>query len=89
MSSWVRQHSLGLFLVLLFLAFTTTSLVTGWFEFSSEQSDHGQPVEAAAFWLWWVFEYTMSLVADVFGLLLIVFATKWLREIGSAESKDN
>lgn len=41
------------------------------------------PVES--FWVWWLYEYNTSLVADVFGAILLVLLSKRLREIGSAE----
>lgn len=63
------------------------TLVVGWFEFVSEEESHGQPVEVWVFVRWWSFEYSMSLVADVFGAILLVKLTKRLREIGSAEDK--
>lgn len=85
--SWVRRHSLGLTLAAFFLAFTAGTLVFGRAEYAAEQAAHGQPPDVAGFWIWWVFEYLMSLVADVFGLLLIVMLTKRLYELGSAESR--
>jgi hypothetical protein len=85
--SWLRHHSLGLTLVAVFAAFTTATLILGWHEYTAEQTAHGQPPDQAGFWVWWTFEYAMSLVADVFGLVLIVFLTKRLYELGSAESK--
>jgi hypothetical protein len=39
------------------------------------------------FWTWWIWEYNISLVADTFGVILIVLASKVFREKGSAESK--
>jgi hypothetical protein len=84
--SFLRRHGLGLTLAGMFLTFTAVTLVTGWFEFASEQRVHGQPVTVGDFWLWWVFEYSMSLVADIFGALILVMLTKRLFEIGSAES---
>lgn len=71
------------------MAFTVTTLVTGWFEFSAEEEQHGGRATAGGFALWWAFEYSMSLVADVFGAILLVVLTKRLREIGSAEDKDS
>jgi hypothetical protein len=85
--NWLRRHGLGLTLAGVLLAFTTATLVLGWREYTTEQQTHGQAVDTAGFLLWWWFEYTMSLVADVFGVLLIVMLTKRLHEIGSAESK--
>lgn len=83
---WLRRHGLGVTLVATFLAFTAATLILGWHEYAAEQSEHGQPVDDAGFWLWWAWEYAMSLVADVFGACLLVLLTKRLREVGSAES---
>lgn len=87
MRTWVQRHGLGIVVSLVFLAFTAATLVLGRNQYLSDQAAHGQP--DAGFWLWWSFEYAMSLVADVFGIVLLVFLTKRLREIGSAEDKGN
>lgn len=84
---WVRKHSLGLVLLGFLALFTAATLILGQYEYAAEQTAHGQPADPAGFWVWWTFEYAMSLVADVFGLVLIVFLTKRLYELGSAESK--
>jgi hypothetical protein len=86
---WLREHGLGVALVVIFAILTSLTLLTGWPEFQAEQLDHGQPVVVSDFWRWWVFEYSMSLVADVFGAILLVLLTKSLWEKGSAESKDD
>jgi hypothetical protein len=36
--------------------------------------------------VWWGWEYQVSLVADTYGVILVVLLTKWLYERGSAES---
>lgn len=84
---WFHRHSLSLVLVAVFVAFTATTLVVGWLEFSAEEIEHGGQPELSSFWRWWVFEYAMSLVADIFGAILLVTLTKRLREVGSAEDK--
>jgi hypothetical protein len=83
---WLRKHSLGLALTAMFVLMTAFTIVTGIPEFRTEQADHGQPFAWPAFWLWWSHEYMLSLVADVFGALILVLMTKRLYEIGSAES---
>lgn len=83
---WWHKHGLGITLGLIFATITATTIIVGYQEYASEQADHGQP-PGDGFWLWWTFEYSMSLVADVFGAILLVVLTKRLREIGSAESK--
>jgi TRAP-type C4-dicarboxylate transport system permease small subunit len=82
----IRRHSLGIFIVAVLLAFIAATIGFGWHEYQQEQTDHGQEITASGFWWWWAYEATMSLVADVFGFALIIFATKKLYEIGSAES---
>lgn len=84
-----RRHSLSLTLIAIFAAFTAATLILGWSEFAAEQSAHNEQVSVGQFWRWWVFEYAMSLVADVFGAILLVTLTKRLREIGSAEDKES
>ena len=55
--------------------------------FSREQPfGEGVPTFGREFWAWWGWEYNVSLVADTFGVLLIVLLSKWLYEEGSAES---
>jgi hypothetical protein len=87
MPDWFHRHSLGLFAVTVFLLVTVGTLWFGWDEYQSEQEAHSQPIDAAGFWLWWRYEYAMSLVADMAGFAMLVLATKKLREVGSAESK--
>jgi uncharacterized BrkB/YihY/UPF0761 family membrane protein len=84
--SWLRKHSLGIFIVVVFAAFIAATIGFGWHEYNEDQVAHGEPATASGFWWWWAYEATMSLVADVFGFALIIFATKKLYEIGSAES---
>jgi len=75
------DHSLMLVLSFFFTVLTAYSLLMGYQEYQrAEQVTDG-------FWLWWTWEYSTSLVADVFGAMLLVFLTKRLHEKGSAESK--
>lgn len=58
----------------------------------TESRDHGSNVNGwpSDFWIWWSWEYNVSLVADTFGVILIVLLSKWFYEVGSAEStKEN
>ena len=77
----VRKHSLSLVLTTLWLSFTCATLFLGHAKWKSEGDD-------IPFWTWWCYEYTMSLVADVFGALALVVLTKRLYEKDSAESTD-
>ena len=77
---WVRDHSLSLTIGGIMFVQTLAVLWLGhevWLE------DRAHP----NFWIWWSYEYNVSLVADVFGALLLVILTKQLREKDSAESK--
>lgn len=84
-----HRHSLGIVLTAGFLTLTLYSLGAGWFEYQQDQAAHAQPVQATGFWLWWTWEYSTSILADVFGAMLLVLLTKRLREIGSAEDRDS
>jgi hypothetical protein len=85
--TWWKRHGLSLTLFGIFGVITALTVATGWVEYGSQQETHARPVEVSGFALWWLFEYSMSLVADVFGAILLVKLTKKLREIGSAEDK--
>jgi hypothetical protein len=84
--SWWRDHSLSIVLLALLVAQTTHAIWSGWYVFGNELP-FGKAVQPGdyGFWMWWSYEYNVSLVADTFGVLLIVILTKWLRERGSNE----
>jgi membrane protein implicated in regulation of membrane protease activity len=77
--SWLRDHSLSLVLLALLAVQTAFCLWAGHRVYVAE----GLPV---SFWVWWGWEYQVSLVADTYGVILVVLLTKWLYERGSAES---
>lgn len=85
---WYREHSLSLFLVGLLLVQT----VAYWY---AELPDWRETQRAlrlsTTIWpgyaLHFVAEYLVSIVADTYGALLLVLASKWFFERGSAESK--
>ncbi|HAS11590.1 MAG TPA: hypothetical protein DCS55_13920 [Acidimicrobiaceae bacterium] len=88
--SWVKQHSLSLVLGTLMTVQTIYAVWAGSYVFSREQPlGEGIPTFGREFWAWWSWEYNVSLVADTFGVLLIVLLSKWLYEEGSAESQDD
>lgn len=62
-------------------------LFTGHAEWLSQQAADG--TRAAGWpwelWQWWSFEFINSLVADTYGVLLIVLLTKWFYERGRDE----
>ena len=85
---WIRQHSLGLTLAAMLLAQTLYAVWSGVYVFSREEPfGPGVPTLGREFWAWWSWEYNVSLVADTFGVFLIVMLSKWLYEEGSAESE--
>jgi hypothetical protein len=83
---WWVDHGLSIVLVVILLAQTLHAVWSGWYVFGHEQP-FGKAVEPGSygFWMWWGYEYNVSLVADTFGVLLIVILTKWLNERGSDE----
>lgn len=87
---WWRDHSLSLVLAAILLAQTLWALWSAAFVFARERP-LGESIAAwsGSFWIWWSWEYMVSLVADTYGVLLIVLLSKWLREVGSAEDKKN
>ena len=84
---WWRDHSLSLVIGAILLLQTAWVLWTGHAEWVSQQADHGNPAAGwpLEFWQWWSFEFINSLVADTYGVLLIVLLTKWFYERGSDE----
>lgn len=84
---WWRDHSLSLVLGSIMAAQTVYALWAGVYVWTREQPLGSLPAWGEAFWMWWGWEYNISLVADTFGVLLIVMLSKWLKEVGSAESK--
>lgn len=79
--TFLHKHGLSLALISIFTIQTAISLVYG------RQVWLADPV--ATFWTWWIWEYNTSLVADVFGAILLVILSKRLREVGSAEDSGN
>ncbi|HSL09904.1 MAG TPA: hypothetical protein VLA82_01135 [Actinomycetota bacterium] len=88
--SWFREHSLSIFLVTLLLVQT----VAYWFAELPDWRETQRALElSTSLWpgyaLHFVAEYLVSIVADTYGALLLVLASKWFFERGSAESKDD
>jgi hypothetical protein len=85
---WWRDHSLSIILVVLLVVQTLYAIWSGHHVWLHEQP-YGPEASLAwslNFWVWWTFHYNISLVADSFGVVLIVLLSKWFREKGSAES---
>lgn len=86
---WWRDHSLSLVLAAVLVVQTAYAVWAGHRVWLLDQADHGAPGASgwpSDFWLWWSWEYNVSLVADTYGVILIVLLTKWLYEEGSEES---
>ena len=85
---WWRDHSLSLIIGAILIVQTAYAVWSGSFVFAREQP-FGQNVLpwSRGFWMWWTWEYNVSLVADTYGVLLIVLLSKWFKEVGSAESQ--
>lgn len=87
---WIKQHSLGLALAAMLVVQTLYAVWSGVYVFSREEPfGPGVPTLGREFWAWWSWEYNISLVADTFGVFLIVMLSKWLYEEGSAESEQD
>jgi flagellar basal body-associated protein FliL len=85
---WWRDHSLSLVLAVVLVVQLAMVLGFGWLHYSSTQEAHAQPVEITGYLVEVAaFELPLSLVADTYGVLLVVLLTKWLREQGSEESR--
>lgn len=74
-----QKHSLSIVLAALLIVQTLYALWSGYVVWQAD------PV--SEFWIWWSWEYNISIVADTFGVILIVLLSKRLREVGSAEDK--
>lgn len=81
-----QRHSLSIVLATILFAQTCLALWAGNHVWVGEQITHGDPLDYREFWIWFVWEYNISLVADTFGVILIVLLSKRLEEEGSAES---
>lgn len=87
---WFKQHSLSIVLATLMVVQTAYAVAAGAYVFNREQPlGEGISAFTAPFWMWWSWEYNVSLVADTFGVLLIVLLSKWLYEQDSAESESD
>lgn len=87
-SSWVKRHSLSLALVVVLVIQATIVGFTGWEQFIADAQAHKEPVQMVAFAIWFVYEMTVSIIADTYGALLLVLFAKWFYEEGSPESKE-
>ena len=84
--NWLKRHSLSLALIAVFIVQAVIVLVTGYPEYAAEAAAHNEPVEMADFSIWFIYEMTVSIIADTYGALLLVLFAKWFYEEGSPES---
>lgn len=88
---WWTDHSLSIVISIILIIQTGFLLWVGHEEWLSQQKDHGTIIVGSVwrqteFWKWWGYEYIVSLVADTYGVLLIVVLSKFLYERDSSES---
>ena len=87
---WWRDHSLSLVIGAILVVQTVHAMLAGSYVFAREQPlGAGVPPWSLGYWVWWSWEYAVSLVADTYGVLLIVLLSKWFREVGSSENGTN
>lgn len=92
-TNWVREHSLSLILGSVAVLLTAHTLLTaGPYEWSMARQYSGigwwESFSRLDYWSWWSWEYALSVVADVAGLLFIVLASKRFYEKDSPSAKD-
>jgi uncharacterized protein DUF6766 len=84
-----RNFNLSIVLGLLFTLTWIGQLVTQWFTWSQEQTDHGQPLEIGGF-LWQFWQSTLeNWQSEFLQLLTFVLLSALFIHRGSAESKDS
>lgn len=86
--SFLHRHSLSLVLATILVAQTVLALLAGRHVFVGEAQVNGTSDDWREFAIWFFWEYNLSLLADTFGVILIVLLSKRLVEAGSAESKE-
>ena len=84
---WFKNHSLSITIGIMMILQTAYAVWSGAHVWAKEDPfSLKDPALSTDFWIWWSWEYNVSLVADTFGVLLIVLFSKWFYEKGSAES---
>lgn len=87
--SWVKEHSLSIVLILIFVIQGTITWFSGIPEWTQQQMVDGLTTALyPGYVIHWIYDFTTSLVADTYGAVLLVLFSKWFFERGSAESKD-
>jgi hypothetical protein len=84
-----RGYNLSIVLALLFLTSWIGQLITQWFNWANEQTDHSQPQQIGAF-LWQFWESTLeNWQSEFLQLFSFVVLSALFIHRGSAESKDS
>lgn len=86
MRKFWQDHSLGIVLTAIFIVQLLLSAALGWLDYVSDQLTHKEPVEMKGYWIRFGYAMIVSLIADTYGALILVFGTKWWREKYSAET---
>lgn len=85
--SFWQRHSLSIVLATILVVQTVLAILAGHHIWAGDQEHAGEPLDAGEFWIWFFWEYNISIVADTYGVILIVLLSKRLVEKGSVESK--
>src|SRR5215212_9558461 len=88
MRQWVRDHSLGLTFIALWLLFWAGQTWSNWAEYVSDQQAHHQATSAAGFLAFWGGRSLENLQSEMFQLASFVILSAYLIYRGSPESKD-
>lgn len=88
---WIRDRSLGLFFLSLFLASWIGQLVLEWLEYVNEQRTHGEPAEFWSSDFWYTFGQSTleNWQSEFLQVASFVIATAYFVYKGSSESGDS
>lgn len=89
--NWVRDRSLGIFFLGLFLISWLGQLIVQWYHFINEQRDHGEQAEFFSGEFWWAFGQSTleNWQSEFLQLATFTIAAAYLVYKGSSESPDS
>jgi hypothetical protein len=88
--SFIRRHSLSLALLFVFLLQSAIVWYSGYSDWKQDQIAHKQETGIwPGFVIYYVYQMSVSIVADTYGALLLVLFAKWFYEKGSPESEND
>lgn len=89
--SWIRDRSLGIFFLGLFLVSWIGQLIVQWYHFINEQRDHGEQAEFFSGEFWWAFGQSTleNWQSEFLQLATFTIAAAYLVYKGSSESPDS